>query len=516
MIDPKTILSFNGINGSTGSYLQEPLPLSAFTQQARGLKINPKDLGDLKQRSFDKREAKYAVKEGVDPKDLAQAGWGVIFHKDESPAIVEALRPLLNLRRTQANKTKPLYKEYSGDIGYYPGDDKLAFLTDPSRGGSVGPVDPDKVPYYLLIVGGPEKIPYSFQYQLDVQYAVGRIAFDTPADYARYAANVVAAETPGNLKLARRAAFFGTANPDDGSTQLSAEHLVQPLIASTAADKPRWTINPCLRADATKSKLTSLLGGNETPAFLFTASHGMWLGKNDTAQREVNGALVCQDWPGPLQWPKNTAVPPEHFFTGSDIASGANLLGLISMHFACFGGGTPSLSDYPNAGQAPAAIANTPFVARLPQKLLLTGALAVVAHIERAWSYSFVWDGAGQQLAVFQSTLKRLMEGHPVGSAMEYFNIRYAELSTELTNVLGQVGKQGIDDRLAAMWTWNNDARGFIVLGDPAVKLMAGDEDTVKEMRPAVEQIAVTTEPRPAAESYGLFRSTTLPDSTLR
>src|SRR5262249_12796854 len=137
------------------------------------------------------------------------------------------------------------------------------------------------------------------------------------------------------------------------------------------------------------------------------------------------GALLCQDWPGPLQWPKGKAIPPELYFSADDVETGSNVLGLVSFHFACYGGGTPRLDDFAHvdfASQA-AVIAPHAFVANLPRRLLgheRGGALAVVGHVERSWGYSFRWGGAGRQLRCFQDALKILMQGKPAGYALEF------------------------------------------------------------------------------------------------
>jgi len=465
------LLTFNGIDALTGANLHSPMPLRHASLLAQGESPTGAYLAELKARRERETQRHFGPFEGIDPKDLSQTGWGVLFPTGHDPAIREALAPLLDLRRAQASaRNERYYREYIGPAAYRPDESKPDFLK--REGAGPGPADPANIPYYLLLVGDPEAIPYRFQYQLDVQYAVGRIAFDTPEEYARYARSVVDAETSG-LASGRRAVFFGVANPGDPATRMSAADLVAPLVELTAVDQPSWKIEAIQPQDAIKSRLASLLGGPDTPALLFTASHGVGYPNGHTLQRAEQGALLCQDWPGP-SWKQ--ALPRGFYFGGEDIPSDARVFGLIAFHFACYGAGTPQFDDYATLGSTGRkAIAPRGFVARLPQRLLAHpcgGALAMIGHVDRAWSYSFKWTGAGRQLQTYQSTLKRLMEGHPVGSALEYFNSRYAELASDLSSELEDIknGKIPNDYEVARIWTAHNDARSYSVIGDPAVR----------------------------------------------
>ncbi len=465
-------LVLNGVNGATGKYLMPALTARDVSAVARG-EPPPEDchLRDLKRwHEYTSRDQMGPV-EGVDAKQLAEAGWGVIFATGVDPAIREALGPLLEHRRQQAGRR---HQRYYRELVYQPAETKPGFLA--RYGTGPGPADPRKVPYYLLIVGSPTAIPFRFQYQLDVQYAVGRIDFETPEQYARYAESVVEVETAGG-ELPRRITFFGVKNADDTATELSHDHLVRPLARALAEDARGWKIKQVLGEKATKKQLLKLLGGKKTPALLFTASHGVGFANGHKRQIGHQGALLCQDWPGPRAG--GGKVSQDVYLAGEDIVDGARPLGLIAFHFACYAGGTPE-HDYfaQRAFRQPARIAPHDFVASLPRRLLghpRGGALAVVAHVERSWTYSFLWPRAGEQVQVYESLLKRLLDGHPVGSAMEFFNQRYAELASDLADELEGIGhgKTPDDQLLAGLWTANNDARSFVVLGDPAVRLSA-------------------------------------------
>ncbi|HYN22998.1 MAG TPA: toll/interleukin-1 receptor domain-containing protein [Thermoanaerobaculia bacterium] len=511
------LLTFNGVNGATGTYGLPPMTGEELSRFLRG-EEKPENLAELRFRRQQKDSRHFGVKEGVDPKRLDQAGWGVIFAHDADPEVREALAPLLDLRREQAGD---LFRVYEKAGGYRPDEAKGKFLA--RHGVGPGPADPAKVPYYLLVVGSPEAIPYRFQSQLDVQYAVGRLHFDRVDDYANYAASVVAAET-GKVTLPRRMTFFGVENPGDAATRLSSQGLVAPLLAALGAARPDWKLSALLKDEATKANLARLLGGGETPALLFTASHGMEFPLGDSRQRPHQGGLLCGDWPGPEAW--RGPIPQDFYFAGDDLAAGAALQGLMTFHFACYGAGTPRLDDFAQqAFKDRAAIAPEAFLAALPTTLLghpRGGALAVVGHVERAWGYSFHWQGAGAQTTAFESALTRLLDGHPVGSAMEYLNERYAELSTVLADQLEEIefGAAADPYELAGLWTANNDARGYAILGDPAVRLPVAAPGASEALPEREVAWSVTTAPPPADAgpeagpiSFGSPTGSTMPEA---
>ncbi|MCK4975437.1 MAG: hypothetical protein KAS36_00735, partial [Anaerolineales bacterium] len=390
------LMIFNGINGATGDYDLPPQSPKNIASVARGTPISDDHKTDIAiRKDLDASSAEhFGLREGLDPTELSQSGWGVIFPQSLEPnqlaALKEALRPLLEHRQEQASQDfEHYYKECSGELGYQPKQSKTDFLRQHGRG--PGAADPDKLPYYLMIVGDPETVPYSFQYQMDVQYALGRIHFDSPEDYYRYAVSVVEAEKR-NYSLPRQATFFGTANQDDRATQLSAQSLIKPLAEYIAEGQYGWNVEALIGEEASKANLAQALQAPQAPPLLFTASHGMSFPMGSSRQLPHQGALLCQDWPGPQAWHRE--IPQDFYFAGDDLGSDAKLLGLIAFFFACYGAGTPLLDEFAKqAFKDRSAIAPHAFLAQLPARMLSHpsgGALAVIGHVERAWGYSFL------------------------------------------------------------------------------------------------------------------------------
>jgi len=467
-------LYVNGIDAVTGNYLVEPMGIADAARLVRGEKRDKTTTSWLKRAWQALSQPHLALPIDVDPANLQQAGWAIVFFKDEAAAVKDALAPLIEHRRAQVGNDAKLKV-----LEFRPGEKRETWLA--RYGIGIGSVRPEKVPYYLLLIGSPENIPFLFRHQLGVEYAVGSLHFETPEEYSRYVASVIAYETQSAVPTAKEALFFAVRHAFDPATQLSADRMVKPLTEPSEehdnkplAEKYGFRTRKMFGAEATKSALAAALSPppeEKAPSFLFTASHGMGFPLGHAEQRSGQGALLCQEWPG------FGAVKPEHYFAAADIPATARLHGMISFHFACYGAGTPANDRFIHEpGQPPPPIAPQPFIAALPKALLAHpggGALACIGHVERAWGYSIVTPKAGAQLLPFENSIGRILKGEPVGLAMKDFYERYASLSVSLSSMLEQIsfGATVGDAELTSAWIARNDAEGYLILGDPAVRL---------------------------------------------
>lgn len=450
MTDSKP-LSFLGRLGRTGRPLLPPLTPAELGQLALRAETRPGLLEEvqrfLKALTPDDphRDPELQFR---DPRDLAETGWGVIFAKNTPPEVRRALKPLLDLREEQAGTR---YREIEPE--------------EANR--RPGLVDPVRYPYYVLVVGRPEDFSFEEVAEHDIQYAVGRLCFAKPDDpkahdveaYARYVQNLEDVESRPSR---RSVAVFAPREEVDEATVQLCDDLMKPLLEKLGPALPHWKVQPAIVEAATYEALRGMLS-KEVPSLLFTACHGLALPCGDEDQLAEQGALFCQaDAEGP------------RCFTASDLPSGMDLRGLISIHLTCFGLGTPEHDSFaPHQYGGGEKIADGPFVARLPQELLKAGARAVVGHVDRAWTSNLHWPDKDDASSLWLGLLKHLGQGLPVGHALQLFGRGASDLAFKLSRLwtLQSQMKHVDPEEFARLWTSTEDAAGFQVLGDPAVRL---------------------------------------------
>jgi phosphatidylserine/phosphatidylglycerophosphate/cardiolipin synthase-like enzyme len=190
----------------------------------------------------------------------------------------------------------------------------------------------------------------------------------------------------------------------------------------------------------------------------------------DPQQRVKQGAILTQDWAGP-----GSPITSATYLTAAEIPSNASLNGMLHFFFACYSAGCPKLDTYSyGPGNVPVQIAKDTLVSRLPQQLLLQGAQAVIGHVDRAWAYSFQTNTGQAMVQSFRDPLVRLLQGRRVGDALDVFDQRWSVLSTGLLTLMQnrEVMPNSVPASvLANRWVARDDARNYIVLGDPAARL---------------------------------------------
>jgi len=463
---------FNGIDPD-GKYLFAASSVEQVFKLAQSEfgKISDDDQKRIQYLSTNKEKAFYGFDAPLH--EISEAGWGVIVPEsldEDTLHEIERLRAHRKIHNIIPDKLCPEIIKLSGIPDY------RSFLAQMKVSPGFGSVE--KLPYYLLIVGGPELIPFRFQYELATEYAVGRIAFASSEEYRAYIDQLIKYETASTVPTERKIAFWSPANIEDQATSISSRFLVNPLYDDLdqqinfkkelfISNKPGW--------EASKNNLAALL--DKTPALLFTASHGLGYHIIDSEEKmHLQGALVTQDWE------KGKPITSDTLFSGEDLKNGANLHGMVHFAFSCFGAGTPAQDDYEvdNSPFPSRTYTSTyPFVSHLASQELVNGALAFIGHVDRTWAFSFIGENQ-LHLEGFERAIRNMLlqkRAWPIGHCLRDIYDKALHLSKSLLEDLHDMkfGRTIPPQGIANKWIERNDARAYTLIGDPAVRLRVND-----------------------------------------
>src|SRR5262249_49730315 len=148
VFDPNLVY-VNGIDLETGKYAVAP---RSIEELAKDVRQNPGT--DSMRNLHGDQPQSFGLPFDVAFDKLEKTGWGIIFHEDTPQDVRIALGPLITLRGNQA---KGRFKE----LDYKTGEQTRDWYA--RHGIAAGTMEPEAVPYYLLVVGGPDLIPFEFQ-----------------------------------------------------------------------------------------------------------------------------------------------------------------------------------------------------------------------------------------------------------------------------------------------------------------------------------------------------------------
>jgi hypothetical protein len=424
---------------------------------------------------------------GGDPSSLADQGWGVIAPQGpEGDRLLALVRPLIEKRTEDCGREVHVYRVPPA----LDATQSVAWVDREFRGNELQ----EDVPLYMLVLGQPDQVSLELQQVLSNGSLVGRLAFDEDGHYEAYAAKILHWERQeARAELAR--ALFITALDGTGATDLGHESLMLPTIADAheRMSKGTFPVSEILpiegaASDAGNRLLAAAAAG--VPSILFSCSHGLGPPRSGWPsldhQRALQGALSLG---GGAQ------------ISGEIVAERPFLPGGMWLFFACFSAGTPARSAYhhwlarlarlgkfsPDLDAVLAALprnGDPPFIASLPTAALANprGPLAVIGHLDLAWSYSFqdvekVRDNARHRR--FQGSLREMARGSRAGLALHGLLEHRAAVQTELTVAADaaaaaqkRAGAPMNDEaRLGHRWMLHQDLDGYILLGDPAARL---------------------------------------------
>lgn len=452
----------------------------------------------------------------ADPNDLTLQRWGVIAPEGkEGDRMLEAMAPLLRKREEEQGAPVITYR-VPPDM-----DAKMAVSWKDEVYWSED-VEEDDRPLYLMLLGDYEEVSLELQHSLANGALVGRVHFANSQGkhqldaHAAYAEKVVVHAQRGT-PAERPDLLFHVARDGTNATQSGEARLLQPCLEAALKnrDAGKLPVSAVREIDAEGADAFLSAGATTTPSVLLSISHGV-----GAPRRGWSGAEE--------QWHKQGALVMGHqdVLDAERLGKRPFLPGGLWFLLACFGAGTPSASAYHAwlsllskeggyRGKANSVLASLPaagarpFVAALPQAALSNpeGPLAIIGHMDLAWTYGFssATNLGESRKSRFYSALEVMVRGSRAGVGIEALMRFYRETNDALmasyqseADARAQNRADGTNhNERGHLWMLRNDLRGYVLLGDPAVRL-----PLVKNaLAPSAKPVLAVTEPPVASIS---------------
>jgi hypothetical protein len=437
---------------------------------------------------------------GGDPNDLSAQRWGVVV--PEGPVgdhLLALIEPLRQLRQEEQGAPVRVYRAPPHLDAPRAARWKDQVLHDEK-------VPEADQPRYLLLLGDLDQLSLELQQVLGGDGFIGRLAFSRDEDYEAYADKVLRWARSPSSSQAR--ALFYTAHDGTGATTVGYRALITPSLKTCRerlelGDFPaREILELGDQADWSVDRLLERAASAE-PSLLFSLSHG--LGAPRQGWRSVDEQHALQ---GAMSLGAGQPLD------ASALANRPFLPGGLWFYLACFGAGTPSrsafhtwLSRLREAGQFSGRLdrllaslpreGEKPFVAALPKAALANpqGPLAIVGHMDLAWTYSFQDPGrtAKNRPSRFLGLMRSLVSGRRAGVGLSALLRFFNEANVELTSLYDQEEEARTQGRSnpvdlaqrAHLWMLRQDLSGYVLLGDPAANLPIS---SVKAARPVTSE----------------------------
>lgn len=398
-----------------------------------------------------------------------EVGYGVLLPESDAPPRDKAqgLDAPAVVRELLAARPNTVMLRWDPALGgrflrrYFPdGSTQL-----PTIGLSTFGVAKGSLPRYVVIIGGPDVVPWSVQYALETRHAVGRLPMDE-VGLGHYV-DAMLSGWPGS-DLDRTAPLMWTVSwPGDITAEMRVV-IADPLERKFADDRRTTGFRHLTDDAATGAGLVDALAAAR-PALIVTSSHGQADGEGDTLRRSLG-----------------LPVDTEHDTVDLDALDAAMPGGTIWYAQACCSAGSDATSHYEgllapgtvalDAVQAVAALGAT--VAPAALRLLSRGdpVRAVLGHVEPTFDWTLRVTESQQGLGghiVAAVSRNLFVAGDPIGYALREYRAGVGELHTQWASLLTELddGTTQVRPALTRLRLSALDRQSLVLLGDPTVTL---------------------------------------------